>query len=115
MVSSRASTRLHPRAARAVEAVAGDGALVEFASVVDAVHCSVDLQRAMANAAGDWENLTPVGTALIVIPHALTFSGVFAPTGLFEAGVTEHRLALYFLACRVATGRYRLRSDQGRR
>ncbi|MFQ5985364.1 MAG: adenylate/guanylate cyclase domain-containing protein, partial [Alphaproteobacteria bacterium] len=31
----------------------GDGLLVEFASVVDAVHCAVDIQRAMAERNAD--------------------------------------------------------------
>jgi hypothetical protein len=36
-------------------------------------------------------------TALIVIPHVLTFPGAFAPTGLW-CGPPKHRLALHVLA-----------------
>src|SRR5229473_642089 len=35
----------------------GDGILVEFASVVDAVRCAVELQRGMAERNADWRDL----------------------------------------------------------
>src|SRR5262245_17611232 len=50
-LKARRSTVLEPLVAKyrgRIFKVAGDGALVEFASTVNAVQCAVDLQRCMA-------------------------------------------------------------------
>lgn len=54
-------------------------------------------------------------TALIVIPHALTFSGAFSPTGLLGAGPQNWVVAFYLLAFWVRRNLIRLRTAQGRK
>ena len=43
-------------------------------------------------------------TALIVIPHALTFAGAFSPHGLLGAGLQTGIMAVYLLAYRLRRG-----------
>ncbi len=47
-------------------------------------------------------------TAAAAIAHALTFPGLFAPTGLFHARIADHGLALHDLAWRIPAVRARL-------
>ena len=53
-------------------------------------------------------------TAAAAVTHALTFPGLFAPTGLLGASYTDHGLALHDLARRVPAVRAGLWLAQGR-
>ena len=53
-------------------------------------------------------------TALIIIPHALTFPGAFSGDGPARSGIADLGMALYFLARRLAGGRDHLCLAEGR-